>query len=230
MTGSHQVFSVGVKLTASQSAQPGRYTGYVDAFKSDNTSARAYFTINVLPAPMDTSTTAPCAAFTTAMGTTDVVPGPSSGGAVVATDPMKAAMRMVFGSKDANPSKTVWEIGYFQAPDAAGQSTAGQHIVLSKPFASLSSTQAIFYFHNPTRTNKQYVLFNSKTCGAAAIVLLQPGESATILGDAATMNTILFRRDDGKGNWQSISLLSEQPFWTLFGGKEVDMTWIEMYG
>jgi len=222
MTGGHQVVSVGLKVTAGSSAQVGRYIAEVDAQKSDNTFASTFVTINVLPQLVDTVTTASCAAFVKGTSTQDVASGPVPGGPLVSTDPM-STLRGLFDSKDSMPAQTSWDIGQVLG-DGSGR--FGQHIQLSKWHAALPSTEAYFVFHNPTSYDKEYVLFDSATCQPFAVVLLKPGETGSALADASAVNTILFRRFNGSG-WEAVSLMSEQPFWTVFGGKEVDFTWIE---
>jgi hypothetical protein len=226
-TRAHEVRKVGLLVTADPdpNVMIGRFTAKVDAVKSDGSSASTQVIINVLPT-MTNTPTPPCAAFTDATGGSSVPSGPASPGATLIPSDPTANLVNLFDLKRTNPTKTAWEIG-----DVLGSSTGseGQYMVLSKSLMPpLTPTTAKFGFYNSTSGQRQYVLFNTLTCTPAAPpVQLNSGDRATVIANATTTKTILFRMTNDGKSWKNISIFSAGPFWTVFGGKEVEFQWIE---
>jgi hypothetical protein len=222
-THAHEVHKVGLKVTADSdpNVMVGRFTAKVDASKSDGSSASTQVIINVLPTMRDTPTPS-CAAFTTDKGSSTVPSGFATAGATLIPADETANAAPVFDMKRSNPSTVSWGFG----DDMRG--AGGQNIGLSKSIMPpLTPTTAKFVFYNITSGDKQYVLFNTLTCTPTTTFSLSTGQRATVVANATMTKTILFRKTDDGKTWENISILSAGPFWTLFGGREVDFQWFD---
>jgi hypothetical protein len=234
-TRAHELRYVGLKVTMAGNPGPTplRFFAQLDAIKNDGTSATTKVLINVLPTLMDAPTPA-CLAFIDVPGSDAVLSGTTSAGtSLVPSDSLSAFVNSLFMQKAGDPNRNQWDFGYFMRKPTGGFGsppgfTTGQYVVLSKSMSSLTPTKAIFVFTNTTLNDKQYVAFNTSGCTPTAKFQLKFGETAFFTADSLTTSTILFREFDGKA-WQNISIMSGGPFWILFGGKEVDFTWIEAY-
>ena len=223
VTRPHQMRTVGLRVTSTSGllVWSGRFFAKVDAVKDDGTLASTQIIINVLPTLIDSSTPN-CAAFTTASGSSNVASGTASAGtSLVPSDPVSPLAGSLFTQKVSHPLQTQMQFAYVLADGLQGQNMA-----LSKSSFSLSRLQSMFAFHNMTFGDKQYVLFDSHSCTPTKTIQLKSGERDAFIADSTMMSTILFRyTDDGK-TWVNVSIMSVGPFWTVFGGKEVDFEWI----
>jgi hypothetical protein len=166
-----------------------------------------------------------CAAFTTDQTGQTVPTGTASSGSnLIPTDNLGPMALMVFDAKVQMPANTAWQMGYGISNSNGNE---GNLITLSKSPLPLTPKQANFVFHNGSESDKQYVLFDTALCAPSTPpITLKSGERASFLASNPTTTTLFLRTSDGK-SWKSLAKLSEvTPFWTFFGGKEVDFEWI----
>jgi hypothetical protein len=225
----HGVHPVGLKVTTTQDAQAGLFVATVTAAKSDGSSNSTKVKVNVLPTTRE-SQTARCAAFDTApIGGDDVPIGSAAASTnLIATTPFSGPSSTIipglFDQKEKNPHLVQWNIGY-------GVTDGGVALTLSKAggaLPTLQSNQAHFFFQNTTSSDRQFVLFNTSTCTPTGVVTVKPNEyGSVLLASRPPTTTLLLRRhgDNGGKTWQADSVLSTGPFWTVFGGKVVDLNW-----
>jgi hypothetical protein len=224
VTGAHEVHTVGLHVTTTPDAQTGIFVATVTAAKSDGSSASTRVIINILPTFVNQKTPT-CAAFTTDQtGQTVPTGAASSGSNLIPTDNLGPLTLSVFDAKVQMPANTAWQMGYGISNSDNGQ---GNMITLSKSPLPLTPKQANFVFHNGSQYDKQYVLFDTAMCAPSTPpITLKSGERASFLASSPTTTTLFLRAFDGK-DWKSLAKLSEvTPFWTVFGGKEVDFEWI----
>jgi hypothetical protein len=210
-------------VLAASSAQAGRYVVEYDATSADNQTVSTNVIVNVLPAPSDIVMPS-CAAFSAAMGTSSVPFGVASTGPQLTPDNLAPITQSFLDRKRASPNEVEWTIG--NAIGAMMPRSAGVQFTLSKWHAALLPGQAVFYFTNHSAWDMQIVAIRTTQpipCTPTVTLTVNQGESASLLADTSMLSTLLFRRDDGKSGWENLSVLNQGPFWTLFGGKEVDV-------